>query len=73
MPRLFKMLIQLVLIFLIKKIFLGHAVGMWDPAEDQILTPCTGSVETTTGPPQKSQLVLFLKIKWKEKKGASPS
>ena len=73
MPRLFKMLVQLVLIFLIKKIFLRHVVGMWDPAEDQILTPCIGSVEMTTGPPQKSQLVLFLKIKWKEKKGASPS
>lgn len=66
------MLVQLVLIFLMKKIFLGCAVGMWDPAEDQILTPCVGSVESTTGPPQKSQLVLFFLIKWKEKKGASP-
>ena len=73
MHRLFKMLVQLVLIFLIKKIFLGRAVGAWDPVEDRILTPCIGSVETTTGLPQKSQLVLFLKIKWKEKKGASPS
>lgn len=71
LPRLFKMLVQLVVTVLMKK-FLGHAVGMWDQPKIKSSPPALEVWSQPLDHHRSPNWCYFFLIKWKEKKGASP-